>query len=79
MAKSKSILAELTGCPHCGGENGYHTKEVVDYKQLYCWEGEHTWGNSGQQIVLLLRLWPQHHKTHHPASSTVSMDTAEVK
>ncbi len=26
-------------CPHCGGENGFHTKEVVDYKQFYAWDG----------------------------------------
>lgn len=30
----------ISACPHCGGENGYHTKEVVDYKQFYSWEGE---------------------------------------
>ncbi|WP_336062430.1 molecular chaperone DnaJ [Serratia sp. 201] len=32
--------AGLTACPHCGGENGYHTKEIVDFKQFYDWSGE---------------------------------------
>ncbi len=36
-----------SSCPHCGGENGFHTKEVVDFKQFYAWdgsflEGQHT-------------------------------------
>ncbi|PYA62688.1 molecular chaperone DnaJ [Serratia marcescens] len=42
-------IPESTGlvkCPKCGGENGFHTKEVVDFKQFYDWsgraeEGEH--------------------------------------
>ena len=28
-----------SSCPHCGGENGFHTKEVVDFKQFYAWDG----------------------------------------
>lgn len=52
MAKRQSYSAELTGCPHCGGENGYHTKEIVDFKQFYDWsgefqEGQHTRGIRG--------------------------------
>ncbi|MFU0702961.1 hypothetical protein ACMZ6G_09365 [Klebsiella pneumoniae] len=41
-----------SSCPHCGGENGFHTKEVVDFKQFYAWdgsflEGQHTSGIRG--------------------------------
>jgi hypothetical protein len=43
---------ELKRCPHCSGENGYHTKEIVDFKQFYDWsgeflEGQHTSGIRG--------------------------------
>ncbi|HGM5820265.1 TPA: molecular chaperone DnaJ [Serratia marcescens] len=44
MAKRKSNNAELTSCPHCGGENGYHTKEIVDFKKFYDWSGEYQEG-----------------------------------
>ncbi|WP_346827245.1 molecular chaperone DnaJ [Serratia inhibens] len=42
----------LSACPHCGGVNGYHTKEIVDFKQFYDWsgeflEGQHTSGIRG--------------------------------
>ncbi|WP_262215969.1 molecular chaperone DnaJ [Serratia ficaria] len=32
--------ATLSTCPHCGGENGYHTKEIVDFRQFYDWSGD---------------------------------------
>jgi predicted RNA-binding Zn-ribbon protein involved in translation (DUF1610 family) len=44
MAKRKSNSAELTSCPHCGGANGYHTKEIVDFRQFYNWMGDYLCG-----------------------------------
>ena len=45
-----------TSCPHCGGDNGFHTKEIVDFKQFYSWdgsflEGQHTNGIRGGKAV----------------------------
>ncbi|EAM1616358.1 molecular chaperone DnaJ [Salmonella enterica] len=40
-------MANPVKCPRCGGDNGFHTKEIVDYKSIYEWdgtfaEGQHT-------------------------------------
>lgn len=32
-------MANPERCPHCGGKNGIHTKEIVDFKQVYDWNG----------------------------------------
>lgn len=39
-----------TSCPHCGGENGFHTKEIVDFKQLYDWDGTYAEGQHSRRI-----------------------------
>lgn len=31
-------------CPHCGGENGFHSREIVDFKNYFCWDGSHVQG-----------------------------------
>ncbi|EAY4270131.1 molecular chaperone DnaJ [Enterobacter cloacae] len=31
-------------CPYCGGENGFHTKEIVDFKNIFYWDGSHAEG-----------------------------------
>lgn len=37
-------------CPHCGGTNGVHTKEIVDYKSFYDWDGTYSSGEHNRQI-----------------------------
>lgn len=34
------VTTNPDACPHCGGTNGFHTKEIVDYKQFYTWAGK---------------------------------------
>ncbi len=58
-----------SSCPHCGGENGFHTKEVVDFERFYAWdgsflEGQHTSGIRGGKSILLLRLRSEYNIAH---------------
>lgn len=40
----------LTACPHCGGDNGFHTKEIVDYRAFYSWGGTFEQGEHNRTI-----------------------------
>lgn len=37
-------------CPFCGGDNGFHTKEIVDYKSYYTWDGHFAEGEHVNHI-----------------------------
>lgn len=43
-------MANPDRCPHCGGENGVHTKELVEFKQFYDWDGSYDCGEHGGQV-----------------------------
>jgi predicted RNA-binding Zn-ribbon protein involved in translation (DUF1610 family) len=40
----------LDKCPKCGGENGFHTKEIVDFNQFYDWSGHVSEGAHNRSI-----------------------------
>jgi hypothetical protein len=43
-------MANPESCPHCGGVNGVHTKEIVDYKSFYNWDGTYDSGEHNRSI-----------------------------
>ncbi|EDL8063763.1 molecular chaperone DnaJ [Salmonella enterica] len=43
-------MANPDCCPHCGGVNGVHTKEIVDYKSFYDWDGTYGGGEHNRSI-----------------------------
>ena len=71
-----------SSCPHCGGENGFHTKEVVDFKQFYAWDGTlrgSTPSAFAAESILLLRLRSEYYIADHKQEPlTIPNDTFYV-
>ncbi|EGD6457197.1 molecular chaperone DnaJ [Salmonella enterica] len=44
------IIDNPEACPHCGGIDGFHTKEIVDFKQFYDWDGTMIEGEHNRRI-----------------------------
>ncbi len=37
-------------CPHCGGVNGFHTKEAVSFSAFFDWDSKHHESTHGNTV-----------------------------